>query len=63
MQTESTRDWHLYVSMMEQVLDVPLDDARRAELLNQFHRIAKIAVPLLGHSLAERQEIAGIYKP
>ena len=63
MQQEATQDWRLYFSMMEQVLDVQLDETRRAELLLQFQRIVNIAAPLLSHSLAAREEIAGVFKP
>jgi hypothetical protein len=62
-QPNATQDWRLYLSMMEQVLDVPLDEARRAELLVQFQRIANIAAPLLNHPLDRREEIAGVFKP
>lgn len=62
-QHDATQDWRLYLSMMEQLLDVPLDDSRRAELLLQFQRIASIATPLLNHPLDGREEIAGVFKP
>lgn len=47
---------------MEQVLDVPLDDQRRAELLIQFSRIAAMADPLMAFPLDDRLEVAGVYK-
>lgn len=61
MQQES--DWAAYVAQMEQVLGVTLDDARRAELLTQFTRIAGMAAPLMAFPLDDRLEIAGVYHP
>ncbi len=55
-------DWALYLAQMEQVLGVPMDESRRAELLVQFSRIAGMAAPLMAFPLDERQEIAGVYK-
>ncbi|MGK6328444.1 oxalurate catabolism protein HpxX [Erwinia sp. DT-104] len=55
-------DWTAYLTHMEQVLGVPMDDCRRAELLVQFSRIAEMAAPLMAFPLDERQEIAGVYK-
>ncbi|MFH8133524.1 oxalurate catabolism protein HpxX [Pantoea osteomyelitidis] len=61
MQQES--DWAAYVAQMELVLGVTLDDARRAELLTQFTRIAGMAAPLMAFPLDERLEVAGVYHP
>ncbi|EXU77173.1 oxalurate catabolism protein HpxX [Erwinia mallotivora] len=55
-------DWASYLAQMEQVLDVPLDDQRRAELLIQFSRIAAMADPLMAFPLDDRLEVAGVYK-
>jgi len=55
-------DLAAYVAQMEQLLDVKLDDQRRAELLTQFSRIADMAGPLMAFPLDERQEVAGVYK-
>lgn len=63
MQQATTQDWQFYLSMMEHVLDVQLDETRRADLLLHFHRIATLATPLLTHSLDARDEIAGVFKP
>lgn len=61
MQQES--DWAAYVAQMEQVLGVTLDDARRAELLTQFTRIAGMAALLMAFPLDDRLEVAGVYHP
>ncbi|MEI2266221.1 oxalurate catabolism protein HpxX [Erwinia sp. CGal63] len=55
-------DLAAYVAQMEQLLDMKLDDQRRAELLTQFSRIADMAGPLMAFPLDERQEVAGVYK-
>ncbi|MDW8845756.1 oxalurate catabolism protein HpxX [Erwinia sp. MMLR14_017] len=55
-------DWAAYVTQMEQVLGVTLDDQRRAELLVQFTRIAGMAAPLMAFPLDDRLEVAGVYK-
>lgn len=54
-------DWQTYVSLMEQLLAVPLDDERRLELAVQLTRMATMAAPLLAFSLPQRQEVAGVY--
>lgn len=59
---EAALDWTAYLAQMEQVLGVPLDDRRRAELLVQFSRIAEMAGPLMAFPLDDRQEVAGVYK-
>jgi len=60
--TTQQPDWHAYLAQMEAVLGIELDDARRAELQQQFSRIAAMAAPLLALPLADRLEIAGVYK-
>jgi hypothetical protein len=40
-------EWDAYLTQMEQLLALELDDARRAELRMQFSRIAAMAGPLL----------------
>lgn len=55
-------DWSAYLAQMEQILSIELDDARRAELLLQFTRIATMAEPLMTLPLDERLETAGVYK-
>lgn len=57
-----TFDWQAYIRLMEQLLAVPLDDARRAELETQLSRIASMAAPLLAFPLDQRQEVAGVYR-
>jgi len=47
---------------MEQLLAMPLDDARRAELEIQLTRIAAMAAPLLAFPLDNRQDVAGVYR-
>ncbi|MBD8164466.1 oxalurate catabolism protein HpxX [Erwinia persicina] len=60
--TPTTPDWAAYITQMEQVLALELDDARRAELQVQFNRIAVMAVPLMVFPLDDRLEVAGVYK-
>lgn len=60
--TQITPDWAAYVAQMEQVLALELDEARRAELLTQFSRIAAMAEPLMARTLDDRLEVAGVYK-
>ncbi len=57
-----TTDWAAYVAQMEQVLNLELTDARRAELLTQFTRIANMAEPLMAFQLDDRLEVAGVYQ-
>lgn len=56
-------DWAAYIAQMEQILALELDDARRAELLTQFNRIAAMAEPLMAFSLDDRLEVAGVFHP
>lgn len=60
--SEQTMDWPVYIRLMEQLLAVPLDDPRRAELALQLARIAAIADPLMKFELPHRQEGAGVYR-
>ncbi|MDF7660653.1 oxalurate catabolism protein HpxX [Erwiniaceae bacterium L1_54_6] len=55
-------DWDAYIAQMEQILALELDEARRAELLTQFNRIAAMAEPLMAYPLDDRLEVAGVYK-
>lgn len=55
-------DWPVYIHLMEQLLAVPLDTPRRAELAIQLNRIAALAEPLMAFSLPHRQEGAGVYQ-
>ncbi|XXD10303.1 oxalurate catabolism protein HpxX [Klebsiella sp. R445] len=55
-------DWSAWLAQMEQILGLELDAQRRDELQLQFSRIAAMAEPLMAYPLAERQEIAGVYK-
>jgi len=59
---KDTPEWTTYLAQMEQVLALDLDDARRAELLNQFTRIAAMAQPLMAYPLDDRLEVAGVYQ-
>lgn len=56
-------DWAAYIAQMEQILALELDDARRAELLTQFNRIAAMAEPLMAFPLDDRLEVAGVFHP
>ncbi|MFS2222221.1 oxalurate catabolism protein HpxX [Pantoea sp. B65] len=58
----NTPDWAAYLAQMEQILALELDDARRAELLTQFTRIAAMSAPLMAFPLDDRLEVAGVYK-
>lgn len=60
--TTSQNEWDAWLSQMEQLLALELDDTRRAELRVQFSRIATMAGPLMAFPLDERVEIAGVYK-
>ncbi len=60
--SDNTLDWPTYIRLMEQLLAVPLDDARRAELEVQLTRIAAMAQPLMFFPLPHRQEGAGEYR-
>ncbi|MES4611724.1 MAG: oxalurate catabolism protein HpxX [Ewingella sp.] len=60
--TSRPADWAAYISQMESVLALELDDARRRELLAQFSRIAQMAQPLMDLPLDPRLEIAGVYR-
>ncbi|AMG57614.1 oxalurate catabolism protein HpxX [Pantoea eucalypti] len=55
-------DWASYIGHMEQILQLELDDARRAELLIQLSRIAEMAAPLMAFPLDDRLEVAGVYQ-
>lgn len=59
----SQPDWATYIAQMEQILALELDDARRAELLTQFNRIAAMAEPLMALPLDDRLEVAGVFHP
>lgn len=60
--TTSQNEWDAWLSQMEQLLALELDDTRRAELRVQFSRIAAMAGPLMAFPLDERVEITGVYK-
>lgn len=60
--TTSQNEWDAWLSQMEQLLALELDETRRAELRVQFSRIAAMAGPLMAFPLDERVEIAGVYK-
>ncbi|MBS6034920.1 MULTISPECIES: oxalurate catabolism protein HpxX [Pantoea] len=55
-------DWTPYLAHMEQMLQLELDEARRAELLIQLTRIAQMAAPLMAFPLDDRLEVAGVYQ-
>ncbi|MEZ3499566.1 oxalurate catabolism protein HpxX [Pantoea sp. KPR_PJ] len=58
-----TTEWTLYLSQMERILALELDDARRAELVIQLARIAALAEPLMAFPLDDRLEVAGVFHP
>lgn len=60
MTTEQQQAW---LAAMAQMLDIELDEARRAELLARFSHIATIAEPLMAYPLDPQLEIAGVYRP
>jgi Asp-tRNA(Asn)/Glu-tRNA(Gln) amidotransferase C subunit len=55
-------DWTDYLDRMTNMLELELDEARRAELLVQFTRIAQMAGPLMAFPLDERIDVAGVYQ-
>jgi|UniRef100_A8GA95 hypothetical protein len=55
-------DWAAYISQMENILALQLNDVRRQDLLIQFNRIAAMAEPLMALPLDQRLEIAGVYR-
>jgi hypothetical protein len=55
-------DWAAYISQMENILALELNDVRRQELLIQFNRIAIMAEPLMALPLDQRLETAGVYR-
>ncbi|UQY44984.1 oxalurate catabolism protein HpxX [Erwinia sp. PK3-005] len=55
-------DWTSYLDQMTAMLEIELDETRRAELLLQFSRIAQMAEPLLAFPLDERLDVAGVYQ-
>ncbi|AKE11943.1 Uncharacterised protein [Serratia liquefaciens] len=62
MKNQPAVDWAAYISQMEAILALEMDDARRQELLTQFNRIAALAEPLMAFPLDPRLEIAGVYR-
>ncbi|MGO4746588.1 oxalurate catabolism protein HpxX [Serratia quinivorans] len=62
MNHQPTVDWTAYISQMEALLALEMDDQRRQELLTQFNRIASLAEPLMAFPLDPRLEIAGVYR-
>jgi len=62
MMNENAFNWPEYILLMEQLLAVPLDAPRRAELAVQLSRIASMAEPLMAFELPPRQEGAGVYQ-
>ncbi|AYO36402.1 MULTISPECIES: oxalurate catabolism protein HpxX [Serratia] len=62
MKNQPVVDWAAYISQMEAILALEMDDARRQELLTQFNRIAALAEPLMAFPLDPRLEIAGVYR-
>ena len=57
-----TIDWEDYIRLMAQLLDLPLDAARRQEVAVQLARIYAMAAPLMAFPLDARQEGAGVYR-
>ncbi|QKJ85962.1 hypothetical protein PMPD1_0994 [Paramixta manurensis] len=55
-------DLAAYIAQMEQMLDLELNETRRAELLTQMTRIAAMAEPLMAFPLDDRLEVAGVYR-
>jgi Asp-tRNA(Asn)/Glu-tRNA(Gln) amidotransferase C subunit len=62
MKNQPAVDWAAYISQMEAILALEMDDARRQELLTQFNRIAALAEPLMAFPLDPHLEIAGVYR-
>lgn len=55
-------NWEIYLEQMTAMLEIELDEARRAELLLQFTRIAQMAGPLMALPLDDRLDVAGVYQ-
>ena len=55
-------DWTSYLEQMTAMLEIELDETRRAELLLQFSRIAQMAEPLMAFPLDDRLDIAGVWQ-
>lgn len=55
-------NWETYLEQMTAMLEIELDEARRAELLLQFTRIAQMAGPLMALPLDDRLDVAGVYQ-
>ena len=62
MKNQPAVDWAAYISQMDAILELEMDDARHQELLTQFNRIAALAEPLMAFPLDPRLEIAGVYR-
>lgn len=62
MKNQPAVDWAAYISQMEAILALEMEDARRQELLIQFNRIAALAEPLMAFPLDPRLEIVGVYR-
>ncbi len=59
----NTTELAALLNAMTQMMALELDDARRAELLTQFSRIAAMAEPLMEYPLDDRLEVAGVFRP
>ena len=55
-------DWNSYLEQMMVMLEIELDEKRRAELLLQFSRIAQMAEPLMAFPLDDRLDVAGVWQ-
>lgn len=55
-------DWNSYLEQMMAMLEIELDEKRRAELLLQFSRIAQMAEPLMAFPLDDRLDVAGVWQ-
>lgn len=55
-------DWNSYLEQMTAMLEIELDERRRAELLLQFSRIAQMAEPLMAFPLDDRLDVAGVWQ-
>ncbi|GAA0478169.1 MULTISPECIES: oxalurate catabolism protein HpxX [Tatumella] len=55
-------EWSAYLTQMEHISDIELTEDRRAEVLVQLTRIARMAQPLMDYPLDDRIEVAGVYR-
>ena len=56
-------DWEIYVNAATALHGLPLEGARRTEVIEQLKRIEAMAKPMLAHALDVEVEIAPVFRP